>query len=323
MRAETEETGVREAGAEEPGAEKTGAGGSGVREVGAEGSGVREVGTEGAGAEKAGTQGGGTGLAEGAGEGAAEGEEEVREAPPGVRGNEAMVPVLPCASAEETLDFFLSLGFEVTYRQTRPYLYLAFRWSGVHLHYGRAPKGLDPSREESGGCLVMVDDVAAYHAALVASVRAAKGRVPVRGLPRITRYRPGASRFTVMDPSGNMIIFIQRDEPEELEYGGSESLRGLAKVLDGARILRDFKLDERAAWRFLKSGLRRHGAEAAPVERAMALASLIELSVAIGERERTEEWAEELRGIGLTEQERARVGEALRNADALDRWLSG
>ncbi|CAL9571736.1 hypothetical protein SUDANB121_04881 [Nocardiopsis dassonvillei] len=244
-------------------------------------------------------------------------------APPGVRANEAVVPVLPCASAEETLDFFLSLGFEVTYRQTRPYLYLAFRWSGVHLHYGRAPGGLDPAREESGGCLVMVDDIAAYHAALVASARAARGRVPVRGLPRITRYRPGASRFTVMDPSGNMIIFIQRDEPEELEYGGSESLQGLAKVLDGARILRDFKLDERAAWRFLKSGLRRHGAEAVPVERAMALASLVELSVAIGERERMGGWIEELRGIGLTEQERVRVGEVLRNAEDLQGWLSG
>jgi len=25
-----------------------------------------------------------------------------------------------------------------------------------------------------------------------------------------------------MDPSGNSIIFIQRDEPAELEYGGSK-----------------------------------------------------------------------------------------------------
>ncbi|MFD6095350.1 glyoxalase [Nocardiopsis flavescens] len=239
-----------------------------------------------------------------------------------MRGNESVVPLLACVSAEETLDFFTSLGFEVTYRQTRPYLYLAFRWEGIHLHYGRAPKGIDHTREETGGCLVMVDDVAAYHAALVASVRAARGRVPVRGLPRITRYRSGASRFTVMDPSGNSIIFIQRDEPQELEYGGSASLEGLAKALDGARILRDFKRDDRAAWRFLKSALRRHGAGASAVERAMALASLVELSVAIGERERRAEWAQELRGIELTDEERARVEETLGNAEELGRWLS-
>lgn len=246
----------------------------------------------------------------------------VRESRPGVRGNESVVPLLACVSAEETLDFFTSLGFEVTYRQTRPYLYLAFRWEGIHLHYGRAPKGIDHTREETGGCLVMVDDVAAYHAALVASVRAARGAVPVRGLPRITRYRSGASRFTVMDPSGNSIIFIQRDEPQELEYGGSASLEGLAKALDGARILRDFKHDDRAAWRFLKSALRRHGAEASAVERAMALASLVELSVAIGEQERRAEWMQELRGIELTDEERARVEEALGNAEELGRWLS-
>lgn len=267
----------------------------------------------------------GEGVAEAGGgiDGSAEGGgSAVRDAPPGVRPNETTVPLLPCVSAEETLDFFQSLGFEVTYRQHRPYLYLAFQWSGIHLHYGRAPKGLDPALEESGGCLVLVDDVAAYHAALVASVRAAKGRVPTRGLPRITRYRPGASRFTVMDPSGNSIMVIQRDEPEDLEYGGSPDLEGLARVLDGARIIRDFKLDDRMAWRFLKSGLRRHGDGALPVERAMALAMLIELSVPLGEGERSAEWIGRLRGIGLTESERARVEAELRNAGELRRWLS-
>jgi hypothetical protein len=42
-------------------------------------------------------------------------------------------------------------------------------------------------------------------------------------------------------PSGNSIIFIQRDEPTELEYGGSKQLQGLARVLDNVRILREFK----------------------------------------------------------------------------------
>ncbi|GAB3932889.1 hypothetical protein GCM10027614_02870 [Micromonospora vulcania] len=69
----------------------------------------------------------------------------------------------------------------------------------------------------------------------------------------MTRYRSGASRFSIVDPSGNTIIFIQRDEPAEVEYGGSKALQGLARVLDNARILREFKTDDRAAFRALSS----------------------------------------------------------------------
>lgn len=83
----------------------------------------------------------------------------------------------------------------------------------------------------------------------------------------MTRYRAGASRFSVVDPSGNTIIFIRRDEPAELEYGGSKRLQGLARVLDNARILREFKTDDLAAFRALNSGLRRHGGQPRPSNR--------------------------------------------------------
>ncbi|QUX30701.1 glyoxalase [Nocardiopsis akebiae] len=238
-----------------------------------------------------------------------------------VRANETTVPLLPCASAEETLEFYRALGFEVTYEQTRPYLYLAFRWSGFELHYGRASQGLDPALENSGGCMVMVDAVAPYHAALTRAMRRSYGRVPAKGLPRITRHRPGASRFTLVDPSGNSLIFIQRGEPERLEYGGSKDLDGLARVLDGARILRDLKTDDLAAFRRIRSGLKRHGDQAPPVERALALAMLVELAVALGEEEGVQEWRERLGAIPLTGDELSRVEGELRSASALRRWL--
>ena len=138
----------------------------------------------------------------------------------GIRANEKTVPLLPCFSGEETVAFYKMLGFAVTYEQHRPYLYLAFAMSGFDLHFGKAPKGIDPADEDAGGCLVFVDGVAAYHAAFTAAMREAHGKVLAKGLPRITRYRPGASRFTLMGPNGNSVIFIQRDEPMELEYGG-------------------------------------------------------------------------------------------------------
>lgn len=236
--------------------------------------------------------------------------------------NETIVPLLPCVAPDETLAFWRALGFAVTWEQRKPYLYLAFRWSGFELHYGRAPDGVDPAQEGTGGCLVMVDAVAPYHAQFTAAMRAAYGKVPAKGLPRITRYRAGASRFTIMDPSGNSIVFIRRDEPEGLEYGGSKQLAGLAKVLDNARILREFKTDDRAAFRALNSGLRRHGADAPAVEQAMALAALIELSTVLDEPERVPEWGERLRRIELTEAERNQVVAFVADAGLIEPWLS-
>lgn len=238
-----------------------------------------------------------------------------------MRPNETTVPLLPCVSAEETLAFYRALGFEVTYEQTKPYLYLAFRWSGVELHFGRATEGLDPAQENSGGCLVMVDAVAPYHAAITRAMRGAYGKVLGRGVPRVTRHRPGASRFTLVDPSGNSVIFIQRDEPAELEYGGAAGLEGLAKALDQVRIFREFKNDDRAAYRRAHSALRRHGDAAPAADRALAYAVLVELSVALGDGEKAQEWRSRLAGVELTAEENERVAAELANADDLRAWL--
>jgi hypothetical protein len=238
-----------------------------------------------------------------------------------VRPNETTVPLLSCTAPDETLAWWRALGFDVTYEQTKPYLYLAFRWSGFELHYGRASSNVDPSLENTGGCLVKVDAVASYHAAFTEAMRRTYGKVLTKGLPRITRYRPGASRFTIVDPSGNSIIFIQRDEPMELEYGGAKHLQGLARVLDNARILREFKNDDRAAFRALNSGLRRHGDSAPAVEQAVALAILIELSPILDEPERVPEWGTKLRKLVLTMEERRQAESAVADPTVLDPWM--
>lgn len=46
-----------------------------------------------------------------------------------------VIPILPCASIDEITDFHTALGFEVTYRQTRPNPYVAMRRGSVELHY--------------------------------------------------------------------------------------------------------------------------------------------------------------------------------------------
>ncbi|WP_039831343.1 VOC family protein [Nocardiopsis valliformis] len=237
-----------------------------------------------------------------------------------IRANETTVPLLHTHNPQVTLDFYQSLGFEVTWKQLKPYLYLALEWSGFELHFGTAPKGLDPAEENTGGALIMVDAVAPYHEAFTAAMRAAHGKVLARGLPRITRYRPGATRFTLMDPSGNCLIFIQRDEPESLDYGGSPELEGIAKALDQARNFRDFKNDDLAAYRNLKSALRRHADTASAVERALAHATLVELSIALDDPEQAKTWRAELEAVELTEKERRLVERELDHATGLQEW---
>ncbi|WP_033338335.1 VOC family protein [Catenuloplanes japonicus] len=229
-----------------------------------------------------------------------------------IEANETVVPVLPCAAPEQTLRFWRALGATVEYEQAKPYPYLAFRLGGLDVHYGASHGG-------TGTCLVMVDTVADYHAAFATRMREGYGTVPATGQPRITRFRPGASRFTLTDPDGNSLIFIQRDAPE-VEYGGAAHLHGLAKVLDNARTLRESRLDDLSAWRALNSGLRRHADGATPAEIGAALAALIELSAALGED--TTGWGTRLAGLALTPEERDRVRAEVADPALLTPWLS-
>lgn len=187
------------------------------------------------------------------------------------------VPVLPCVDPEATREFYTALGFECTGYQVRPYLYLAFARDGADVHFARFARDAD----DTGICLLLVDDVAAEHAAFKAAIKGLLGKVPASGEPRLTRFRPGASRFTLVDPSGNQLLIIRKDE-EEFEYGGAKELSGLAKALDNARILSGFKGDDAAAYRALTSALRRPKDGDTDADRALALAFLLELAPAAG-----------------------------------------
>ncbi|WP_239989475.1 glyoxalase [Corallococcus macrosporus] len=219
--------------------------------------------------------------------------------------------------------FYQALGFAVTYQMTRPYLYLAFRWRDIHLHFGKGSKNLDPSEESTGGCLVLVDTVEPYHRAFSEALRAKYGKVLATGRPRLTRFRPGQSRFSLVDPTGNNIIFIQRDEPEDLEYGGSAKLTGLAKVIDNARILREFKNDDKGAARALDIGLARFGAEATVVDRARALAARLELAIALGEATQGQSLKQQLQALPLSKEARSQLAEELKASERLENWLAG
>lgn len=232
------------------------------------------------------------------------------------------VPLLPCVALDATVTFYESLGFTTSHRQDRPYLYLAVTLDDIEIHFKSASPAVDPAEENTGGFLAMVDDVAPVHLRFATTLRSHLGRIPVIGLPRLTRLRHGQTRFCIYDPSGNCVIVTNRDEPD-VEYGGSLALSGLAKAHDNVRIFRDFKNDDALAARALDTALNRFGADASRLDLARAHADRAELAVVLGDRAHADASRARLERMALTNDELASLSTELDALDHIEDWMSG
>lgn len=222
------------------------------------------------------------------------------------------IPVLPCIDIDDAIAFYRALGFEMTRRQTSPNPYAATRCGDVHLHFMGIPK-LDPESVYTT-CLLIVPELEQLHATLAAALQGVCGKLPLTGRPRITRMRPGQTRFTLVDPCGNSLVFIRRDA-DEAEYD-APAAGPFDRALRTARRLRDFKNDDAAAAKVLDSALKKH--PATTLERARALAARAELAAAMGDAARAGAVRAELDALvpALTADERARLAPELAAIEA-------
>ncbi|WP_224248256.1 VOC family protein [Hyalangium gracile] len=231
---------------------------------------------------------------------------------------ETTIPLLPCVSLDETLEFYKALGFEVTYRQLSPNPYAVVRRGGFELHFFGL-KGLNPEAAFSA-CLVVVEEVENLHETFAEALRKRYGKLPIAGVPRITRMKPRQSRFTLVDLAGNSVIFVKRNAPEEASKSPEKHEPGqrsrMERALEMAARLRDNKMDDAAAAKVLDLALARNEA-ASPFEQARALAARAELAVALGDEERARALRTELQQLPLSEEERLRLGDELQAADRL------
>jgi len=165
------------------------------------------------------------------------------------------IPMLPCAALDETLDFWQALGFRVTYRQKAPNPYAVVEYADYALHFFGLTQ-LAPEANYSG-CLVLVAEVEELHRTFAERLRTALGKVPGRGFPRISRMRPGQTRFTLTDVAGNSVIFIKHgdEDAKAAEAYTEPGQTPLAKALRVAERLRDFKGDDAAAAKVLDNAL--------------------------------------------------------------------
>lgn len=198
------------------------------------------------------------------------------------------IPLLPATSLDESLSFWQVLGFEVTLRQRAPNAYAVVRYEDFELHlFGL--KRLDPKHNFTT-CLVIVAEVEQLHALYAARLNESLGRAPYRSLPRLSRMRPGQTRFTVTDVAGNSVIFVKRgrEDDEAAEDYKRPGLTPLQRTVALAERMREFKNDDAGAARALDKVLERYGGDDS-TDYKRAVEARIELADTNSESERARE----------------------------------
>ncbi|MFR9726086.1 bleomycin resistance protein [Streptomyces sp. MS19] len=178
---------------------------------------------------------------------------------------ETTTPMLPCHAIAPVVGFYTALGFTTTYEQRSPNPYAVVERGGVALHF-YGIKGYDPAAAHST-CLIGTDDVDALHAAFRAGLKAALGRVPTTGLPRVGPLRDtsyGVRQFLVTDPAGNCLRVVQptSDDPSHRPAPREP----YARALHQAALFAHGKDDPAAAARVLDRALTRTGDAPTPVQ---------------------------------------------------------
>lgn len=223
--------------------------------------------------------------------------------------DERTYPCLPCADIDQAVDFYKVLGFARTYRQIAPNPYAVVVRDDLQLHLFGMPD-FKPA-DSYGGVIVVVPDVDALYRDFAVGLRAAYGKLPTMGFPRITRPRKrfGTVRgFSVVDVGGNWLRISRAGDTEE--EANAEPTAGLARILDVAARLGDAHGDEALALKTLETGLRRFP-DAPVLERARALLYRAELAVRTGNADLARSSLAAVRGLKMTRQQRASVAQEL------------
>lgn len=217
------------------------------------------------------------------------------------------IPALPCADLDQTIAFWSSLGFTVSYTQRKPNPYAVINADDYCLHFFGL-KQLAPA-ENYSTCLIIVDEVEQLHQQFSERLRASLGKVPAQGIPRISRMKPGQSRFTLTDNAGNSIIFIKQsadDEAAAQAYQNPE-LTPIQRAIALAVRLRDFKNDDQAAAKTLDKALACY-ADAAIIDYAQALLARIELAQALEQTQQLAQLTAQLDTLNLSPEQREQLG---------------
>lgn len=161
---------------------------------------------------------------------------------------EFTISLLPCNSINQTLDFYKSLGFEVTYQQKKPNVYADIKLRDLELHFF-VIKEHKPQNNYST-CYLVVIDVDSMYQSFRSGVKNLLGKIPLKGVPRINPLKDmpfdGVRQFIVVDPSGNYIRIGQPiQKVDSLVY--TENNKNEIPATSGSALEKAFEFSSRLA----------------------------------------------------------------------------
>lgn len=235
--------------------------------------------------------------------------------------HEITVPLLPCGSIDEIVEFYTMLGFTRTYYQVRPNPCVGLQREDLQLQFFGMP---DFRPEDSyGSCIVIVPDTQQLFEAFAAGMRAVHSKLLVSGIPRMTRPRKrknadNHSGFTVIDPGGNWIRIFSSPSTGGT---GAPAVGMLARALENAVVLGDSKGDNQQAAKILDATLAREQDCAPAAELVEALVYRAELAVRAKDHAAAGHALARARALTLTEAEREQLAQPLAAIDDLEAVL--
>ena len=223
-------------------------------------------------------------------------------------GTDRMYPILPCPDLDEAIAFYEALGFRRTYRQVRPNPHAVVERGDLAVHLS----GIDGFVPEHSyaSVIITVSDPDALYADFAAGLRAAYGRLPVAGIPRMVRPRKRWGTvygFSVVDVGGNWLRFSRTGDTEAAK---DELEPGLERVVTVAARLADAKGDDAGALKTLDAGLAK-ASDAPAAERARALVYRAELALRLGRSDEARTTLDEVNALDLTDDERAELADGV------------
>ncbi len=197
------------------------------------------------------------------------------------------IPLLPCVSIKETLEFYQAMDCQITYQQKAPNNYLGIKLKGVEIHFFGL-KQIKPDANFST-CYLVVDDIDVFYNLCRDGLQKLYGKIPVKGIPRINQIKDmptyGVRQFIIVDPSGNYIRIgqpIPKTDSVLFEANGKkpQPATALKKAYELADRLANGKEDLEAAIKVIDKAL----SGTTEVKELADLFRLITLGVEIGHR---------------------------------------